>query len=292
MWKRGVMMMLAALVMLPVMVGAQGNPWVSQFSNPSSSHHWALIETKRPASLVRTEIEYEHAGAQLRGYLVYDENIEGRRPGVMVVHEWWGLNDYAKKRADMLAELGYVAFACDVYGEPPTDDPAVAAQRARRFYDDRALFRQRLYAGLSRLATDSRADTQNLAAIGYCFGGTAVLEMARDDAPLKAVVAFHGGLSNPNPDDDANIECMVLVCNGAADPIVPMADRQAFIASMESHGVDYQFIEYGGALHAFTNSVAKVDPDDPNPVSGYQREADHRSWQHMRSWLKEAWTRR
>ncbi|MGP1347041.1 MAG: dienelactone hydrolase family protein [Phycisphaerales bacterium] len=248
--------------------------------------------TTRPNTdtLVRGEAEYQHEGTTYRGYLVYNgaNPDTGPRPAIIVFHEWWGLNDYARTRADMLAKLGYVAFAPDLYAQPPTDDPAIAGQRARALYADRALFRARLNAAMDALTAMTKlVDTDNIAAIGYCMGGTAALELARSGAPLKAIVSFHGGLGTPNEQDNANIKAKVLVCNGSADPLVPFEERQAFIESMNRHNIDFKFIEYAGAVHSFTNPAAGKGARAGNPASQHHPIADERSWSDMRLWLAD-----
>jgi dienelactone hydrolase len=237
------------------------------------------------AEIVTEEITYQHDNVTLRGYLAYDDELEGPTPGVLVIHEWWGHNEYARERARMLAELGYVAFSLDMYGR---DVLATTPERAQRlaapFYQDRQKMRSRAQAGLDVLADHARVDETRLAAIGYCMGGTVALELARSGADLDAVVSFHGGLSTPDPNDANNIKGTVLVCNGAADPLVPTDERNAFIKEMEDAGVDYLFTEYGGALHSFTNPEAdNVDI----PGVGYDKKADERSWRDMRNLFEE-----
>ncbi|GAB4518766.1 MAG: dienelactone hydrolase family protein [Phycisphaerales bacterium] len=231
------------------------------------------------AEIVTKAITYEHNGVTLEGYIAYDDATDARLPGVLVIHEWWGHNDYAQRRARMLAEQGYIAFALDMYGKGTlADTPQDASALATPFYQDRTLMRTRARAGLDVLADHPRCDDDRLAAIGYCFGGTVALELARSGAPLDAVVSFHGGLSTPNPDDANNITGSVLVCNGAVDDFVSEDERRAFRREMEDAGVDYQFIEYGGAVHSFTNPEA--DALNMDSVA-YDEHADRRSWRAM-----------
>ncbi len=235
---------------------------------------------------VKTEvIEYKLGNTTLEGYLAYDDAKTGVRPGVVIVHQWRGLTENEKMRARMLAELGYVALAVDVYGKgvrPATSEEA--SREAGKYYADTKLLRERLQAGLQTLLANKRVDAKRVAAIGYCFGGSAVLELARAGAPLAGVVSFHGGLKTSNPADAANIKGKVLVCHGAEDSYVPMADVQAFMEEMKAANVDYQFIAYSGAVHSFTQKEAG---DDKTKGSAYNANADRRSWQAMKDFFAE-----
>jgi dienelactone hydrolase len=230
-------------------------------------------------------IEYRHGGVVLEGYLAYDDAAPGKRPGVLVVHEWVGHNPYVRKRAEMLAELGYVAFALDMYGKGVlAKNPMEAAEKAGVFKKDRALMRARATAGLEILAKGGRVDPQKLAAMGYCFGGTTVLELARGGAPLLGVVSFHGALETPHPEDARNIKGKVLALHGAADPFVPPAEVAAFEKEMSDAKVDWQLVKYGGAVHSFTNPGAG---NDPAKGAAYDAKADARSWQAMKDFFAE-----
>lgn len=246
----------------------------------------AIVLATGAQAAIRTErIEYRHGDALLEGYLAYDDSISGKRPGVLVVHEWWGLNDYAKHRARQLAGLGYVAFALDMYGKgKASSDAKQAGEWAGAFRSDRKLCRDRAAAGMEVLKRNARVDPARIAAIGYCFGGMVVLEMARGGADLKGVVSFHGSLATPNPDDARNIKGKVLVLHGADDPFVSPAEIAAFQEEMRRAGVDWQMDFYGGSLHAFTN------PDAGKAGIkgvGYNEAADRRSWLAMRSFFDE-----
>lgn len=224
-------------------------------------------------------VEYSHGGTVMEGYMVWDKGYPGKRPGVLVVHEWWGLNDYAKQRARDLAELGYVAFACDVYGKGVrASTPEEARELAGRFYEDRNLLRSRTASALQLLRSHELVNTEHLAAVGFCFGGMTVLELARSGAELAGVVSFHGGLQTPNPDDAHNIRCKVLVLHGADDPYVPPEDVLAFEEEMRAAHVDWQLIKYGGAVHAFTNPAAGSDKASG---AAYDERAAKRSRQAM-----------
>jgi dienelactone hydrolase len=235
---------------------------------------------------IRTQVqEYYDGQTVLRGYVAYDDAIQDKRPGVLVIPEWWGLTDYAKHRCEQLAKLGYVAFAADMYGQgQTTDSPDQAGKWSAPFIKDRALMRTRANLALDILRQQRYTDPQRIAAIGYCFGGTGVLELARSGASVAGVVCFHGNLSNPNPKDDDNIKCKVLVCQGAADKFVPQKAVDAFWDEMSKTDVDWQLILYSGAEHAFTNPDADMYH---LPGIGYNANADHRSWDTMMNFFKE-----
>ena len=235
---------------------------------------------------VKTEVvAYQDGDAVLEGYLAYDDAIEGRRPGVLVVHEWKGLGPYAQRRAEQLAELGYLAFAADMYGKGVrAKDHVEAAALAGIYKNNRQLMRGRITAALAVLKAHPLADPQRLAAIGYCFGGTSVLELARSGADVLGVVSFHGALDTPNPADARNITARVLVLHGADDPYVAADQVAAFEREMRDAGVRYRLITYEGAVHSFTVPEAG---DDPSKGAAYNEEADQRSWEAMKSFFEE-----
>ncbi len=235
---------------------------------------------------IHTEtIEYTIDGKPFEGYLAYDKSVTSHRPGVLIVHQWMGVTDNEKMRARMLAEIGYVAFALDIYGKGvrPANSQEAGAQ-AGKFRGDRALFRKHLNAGLAQLRTSPMVDTTRLAAIGYCFGGGGVLELARSGARVNGVVSFHGSLNTPNPADANNITAKVLVLHGAVDPYVSDDEVLAFKKEMEDAGVDYVLTMYGGAVHAFTQKEAG---NDPAAGAAYDEAADRRSWQAMKDFFAE-----
>lgn len=238
---------------------------------------------------VKTEtVQYQHDDVTLEGYLAKPCMTIGKKPGVLVIHEWWGLNDYAKLRTRELAEMGYVAFACDVYGQGQvTEDASQAQQWATPFYQDRALFRDRLNAGLEQLKQHPDVDSSKLAAIGFCFGGTAALELARSGADVDGVVSFHGGLANPNPGDNDQINAKVLVLNGYDDPMVPMEDRAALKENLTEANVDWVFVDFANTVHSFTNPGA--DEKEIDGV-GYNAWAADEAWRMMQLFLADVFT--
>ncbi len=250
----------------------------------------ALVITAAFATSARAEIrtelvEYREGDTVMEGYLAWDDSIEGRRPGVVVVHEWYGLNDYAKMRARMVAELGYVAFAADIYGKGiRAGNSEEAAAISSKYTRDRGLLRARANAALKALKEHELVDTSRTAAIGYCFGGTTVLELARSGADVRGVVSFHGGLDTPDPGDAKNIKGGVLALHGAEDPFAGPEKAAAFRDEMTKAGVDWQMNYYGGAVHSFTNPASG---NDKTKGIAYNEKADRRSWKAMKAFLKE-----
>ena len=235
---------------------------------------------------IHTEtIEYKEGDTVLEGYLAYDGSLKGKRPGVLIVHQWKGLTDYEKKRAAMLAKLGYNVFALDIYGKGLRPQSAQeAGAQAGKYRSNRDLLRARAQAGLAVLQKHELTDSKRVAAIGYCFGGTTVIELARSGADIAGVVSFHGGLDSPHPEDGKNIKCKVLALHGADDPHVSPKDLAAFEDEMRQAKVDWQLVKYGGAVHAFTDWNA-----GDNPVQGvaYNKKADRRSWEAMKEFFAE-----
>lgn len=231
-------------------------------------------------------VEYKQGDTVLEGYLAHDDAAQGKRPGVIVVHDWKGNGEFSKKKAEDLAKLGYVAFACDIYGKgvrPATAQDASA--QAGKFKNDRALLRARVNAALDVMRDHKSVDSAKIGAIGFCFGGTTVLELARSGAPVAGVVSFHGGLSSPAPEDAKNIKAKVLVLHGADDPFVKPDEVLAFEDEMRKGGVDWQLVAYGNAVHSFTNKAAG---DDNSKGAAYNEKADRRSWEDMKDFFNEA----
>lgn len=244
-----------------------------------------FVSMKANSEIITKEIEYKDGNTILHGYLAYDNSNENPRPGILIIHQWRGLSDYEKMRARQLAESGYVAFAADIYGKdvrPST--PEEAGKEAGKYYGDLNLFRQRLNAGLEELKKQQFTDGGKIAVIGYCFGGSGALELARSGADIKGAVSFHGGLKTQNPDDAKNIKGRILVLHGAVDPYVPDEDVTAFKKEMEAAGIDYVLTEYAGAVHSFTMESAG---NDPSKGSAYNEKADKRSWKAMSEFFDE-----
>jgi dienelactone hydrolase len=235
---------------------------------------------------IKTEIvEYKHGDTILEGYLAYDDSLKGKRPGVIIIHQWGGLKDYEKSRAEQIAALEYVAFAIDMYGKgvrPAT--PQESAKQATIYRSDRHLMRERAIAGFEELKKHSNVDVSKISAMGYCFGGGTALELARSGADLIGTVSFHGNLDTQNSSDAKNIKGRILVLTGADDPSVPPPQVIAFQDEMRKAGVDWQLVSYGGAVHAFTDPSAG---NDNSKGAAYNKKADERSWEEMKRFFKE-----
>lgn len=243
----------------------------------------ATLAQSALAAIHTETIEYTQGGMPLDGFLAYDDSSDKARPGVLLIPDWMGVGDYAKSRARQLAELGYVAFAADIYGKGVRPaDAKEASGLAGKYKGDRPLYRQRLEAGLAQLTSSKLVAPGQVAAIGYCFGGTGVLELARSGAKVKGVVSFHGGLGTPTPRDAKNIQCPVLVLHGADDPFVKPDEVAAFKKEMADAGVQYEFIAYPGAVHSFTRPDAG---SDPGKGVAYNKEADEKSWAAMKKFF-------
>ena len=241
------------------------------------------------AAAIKTEtVEYRAGETTCRGYLAYDDAVTAKRPGVIVVHEWWGLNDYPKQRAEQLAQLGYVAFCADMYGDGKTTrDAKEAAALAGQAMKDPAAARARMTAALETIRKQPQVDGRHVGAIGYCFGGGVVLAMARAGMDLDGVVSFHGGLGTQSPAGKGAVKARVLACHGADDTFLTPEEIVNFQKEMTAAGADWQLIVYGGAVHAFTNPNA-----DKAGIPGvaYNQQADHRSWEAMKLFLKDVFT--
>jgi dienelactone hydrolase len=239
----------------------------------------AMIGSTAAAGITTKTIAYEDQGQSLQGYLAYDDAVKGRRPAILVVHEWWGLNDYVRKRVDQLASLGYVAFASDMYGKGRvTEHPNEAGEWATQVSKNSEFWRRRALAGLAVLKNQPQTDPSRIAAIGYCFGGSTVQQLAYSGADIRGVVSFHGALQMP-PQSTAAIKSRILICQGGADPFIEPQQFQDYLAAMEKSGLDYQVIVYSGAKHSFTNPDA--DKKGMAPL-GYSPSADRRSWADMK----------
>jgi dienelactone hydrolase len=246
----------------------------------------ALFATPAWAAVKGEEVQYRDGNVVMKGYLAYDDAIKGKRPGVIVVHEWWGHNEYTRKRARMLAELGYTALAVDMYGEGKTaDHPDTAGKFSGEVRKNMALMTARFNAARQVLIKHKTVDAERVAAIGYCFGGSVVLEMARQGADLAGVVSFHGNLQTEHPAKPGKVKAQLLVLNGGDDPFVSAESIAAFKKEMEAARAKYRFVSYPGAKHAFTNPDADGYGKKFNLPLAYNAVADKESWDQMKVFL-------
>jgi dienelactone hydrolase len=249
------------------------------------------VSSLTQAAIKTEEIPYQSAdGTKLIGYYAYDDAIKGARPGVVVVHEWWGLNDYAKRRARDLAELGYSALAIDMYGEGKnTEHPKDAMAFMQAATKDAAASSKRFEAGLDLLKKQPQTDVNKLAAIGYCFGGGVVLNAARQGEPLLGVVSFHGALATNTPATPGSVKAKILVEHGALDSMVTPNNVIAFKSEMDKAGANYKFVTLEGAKHGFTNPDADrlSHGEHGGPDIGYNKAADEKSWTDMKAFFQK-----
>lgn len=232
-------------------------------------------------------VEYTSGNVVLNGYLAYDPSVKGKRPGVLVVHEWWGHNEYARKRAEMLARLGYTALAVDMYGEgKQAGHPDEAGKFAKEISGNLDMKIARFMAATSYLKKHESVDPARIAAIGYCFGGSVVLDMARAGMDLKGVVSFHGGLTTNNPARTGAVNAKILVCHGEKDSFITTEQIAAFKQEMSEAKADLKFITYKYAKHSFTNPEADSYAKKFNIPVGYNAAADKKSWEDMSQFLK------
>jgi dienelactone hydrolase len=231
------------------------------------------------------DIEYRDGELTLKGFLVHDETPSGKRPGILVAHEAWGLGEHAIERSRMLAELGYVAFAADLFGNRrQISDMGEAAASIGDLRQEPVKLRNRILAALRSLAALPQVDSARLGAIGFCFGGTTVLELARSGADVRGVVCFHGSLDTGSPAVRGQIKSSVLVCTGGEDPMIPSSQLNAFADEMRNAEVDWQLTVYGATVHSFTNPSAD---GSISPGILYNKKSDERSWRAMRSFFED-----
>ncbi|MEI8086763.1 MAG: dienelactone hydrolase family protein [Paludibacter sp.] len=244
--------------------------------------------SKKVTSMIKEEnITYSVGSTVMKGYIAYNENLKGKRPAVLIVHEWWGLNDYPKTRAKQLAELGYIAMAVDMYGDGKiATNPKEAQALASTFYSNPQLSKSRLDAALAEIKKHKQTDNQNIFAIGYCFGGSVVLNSAKLGSELKGVVSFHGGLAGV-PANKKLLKAMILVCNGGNDKFVSENDINTFKHQLDSIGANYTFITYPNATHAFTNPASTEVGKSFNMPIEYNKKADIDSWNDMLAFFKK-----
>jgi dienelactone hydrolase len=240
------------------------------------------------AKVTGREVEYKTGDTVLKGYLVQNSAVKGKRPAVLVVHEWWGHNEYARKRARMLAEQGYVALAVDMYGDGKTaQHPDDAGKFAGEVMKNMAIGEARFNAALDFIKQQPAVDPERIAAIGYCFGGGIVLHMALRGADLKGVASFHGILSIDSPATDGAVKAKVLVFNGEADKMVPPAQVVAFKEKMTKAGASFRYVGYPGVMHSFTSPDADALAEKFKLPMAYDKKADKDSWAQTKKFLKE-----
>lgn len=253
-------------------------------SNSADKEDSTVQKTAKTMTIKEEPVSYSAGNVSLKGYVAYDENVQGKRPVVLVVPEWWGMTDYPRRRAKMLAEMGYLAMAVDMYGDGKiATNPDEAMKAASPFYTAPQLGKERLDAALAKAASLSQADTSKVVAIGYCFGGSMVLNYAKLGAPVLGVVSFHGGLEGVKP--QKGTKAQFLICHGGADSFVPETQVNAFKKSMDSAGVNYTFKVYEGATHAFTNPDATATGEKFKMPIRYNRSADTASWNDMKDFF-------
>ena len=259
-------------------------------NNQSNNTETKMQKDSSVSAIKEEAVSYTLDGKTYKGYVVYDSNKQGKRPAILVVHEWWGLNDYSRSRARQLAELGYIAMAADMFGDGKTgDNPKAAQELATPFYNDPQLTKTRLDAALNKLKEYPQVDAANIAAIGYCFGGYVVLNAVKLGADLKGIVSFHGGLGGA-PVKKELIKSQILVCHGEADEFVNK-EVAPFKKSMDSASVEYTFKSYPNATHAFTNPNATENGKKFNMPIAYNAAADTASWRDMKEFFNKLFTK-
>ncbi len=240
------------------------------------------------AGIKTEEVSYKSDDVTMKGFLAYDDAIKEKRPGILIVHEWWGHNEYVRNRARMLAELGYTAFALDMYGDGKnTTHPKDAQKFSGEVNENMDKAKKRFLAAMDVLKAQKTVDPDRIAAIGYCFGGSVVLEMARQGLDLDAVASFHGGLKLQTPAESGKIKAKILVCHGADDSFIPAEEIATFQKEMKDAGADVTFISYPGAKHGFTNPGADELAKTAGIPIAYNAEADKKSWQEMQNFFKK-----
>lgn len=255
-------------------------------SNKSSENKGDEQAVKEP-NIVGVEVSYATDSTEMKGYIVYDESIEGKRPGILVVHEWWGHNNYTRERANMLAELGYTALAIDMYGDgKQAEHPEDAGKFMNQVISNMDEAKARFMKAKETLQNHPSVDADKIAAIGYCFGGSVVLTMANAGVDLDAVAAFHSGLDLPIQPNAETLKVKILVCNGAADPFIPSESVEKFKADMDAVGADYKYISYENAVHAFTSPDADELGKKFDLPLAYDEKADNDSWSELQTLLK------
>jgi dienelactone hydrolase len=247
-----------------------------------------MLVTSALAEIRGEPVDYKAGDVTMKGYLAYDDSITGKRPGILVVHEWWGHDEYARRRARMLAELGYTALAVDMYGEgKQANHPDDAGKFSGEIRKNMELGRERFLAAMKVLKENGFTDAERIGAIGYCFGGSVVLQMARDGMDLAGVASFHGGLTTSAPARPGAVRAKILVLHGADDQFIAPEQIEDFKREMEAAGATYRFITYPGAKHSFTNPDADTYAEKFKIPLGYSADGDKKSWSEMQSFFKD-----
>lgn len=287
-----------SMLLLPLMIVACSDPGTSsgdasQGAAQDTTENVAetTAEPQTGPAIVTEEIEYDVDGESFTGYLAYDEAIDGKRPGVLVVHEWWGHNEYARTRAVQLARMGYVAFALDMYGTGKVaDHPDNANQFMQEAMKSPQQVKARFLSAKAVLDQQAVTDADKTAAIGYCFGGGVVLNMARAGVDIDGVASFHGALNTVFPPAPGGIKAKILVLHGAEDSLVPPELVVSFKEEMDQAGADYRFISYPGVKHSFTNPGATEVGEKYGMPLAYDEAADEQSWNELRAFLDSLWS--
>lgn len=273
-------------IVLMILIASCGSNKSGTETNESAKDE-ASESVDVPKDIKGEEVTYDADSISMNGFIAYDANQAGPRPGILVVHEWWGHNDYARKRAEMLAEMGYVALAVDMYGDgKQADHPDDAAKFSSAVSGNMEGAKARFLKALDVLKSNAATDSTKIAAIGYCFGGGVVLNAARFGFPLQGVVSFHGSLDTSTPAKPGDIKATILVCHGADDPFVSPEAIEAFKKEMDEAGANYTFNAYDGAKHSFTNQDATAAGQKFNMPLEYNQAADSSSWAEMTAFFE------
>lgn len=251
----------------------------------------ALLSSPGQAEITGEEIDYSVGGTTFKGYLAYDSANSGKRPGVLVVHEWWGHNDYVRERADMLAELGYTALALDMYGDGKlAEHPQDAGKFAKEVMSNMDTMQKRFEAALQQLKAHASVKADDIAAIGYCFGGGVVLNMARSGLDIDGVASFHGSLGAAIKPEAGDVKARILVLHGGGDKFISADQVADFNKEMIEAGADYKFVSYPGVLHGFTSKEADKKAEEFGIPLAYDAHADQHSWAEMQTFFEELFT--
>ncbi|PKD44002.1 dienelactone hydrolase family protein [Rhodohalobacter barkolensis] len=254
---------------------------------PESQSQSEKMEMDDSPAVVGEEVSYSAGDLTMNGYIAYDDNLEGERPGILVVHEWWGHDEHARNSAEKLAELGYVALAVDMYGDGRmADHPEDAMQFSGEVMGNFENANERFTAAMETLRNHSMVNGEQIGAIGYCFGGSVILAMAHSGADLDGIVAFHAGLQLPiMPEEEIDTE--ILILNGADDPMVSEEDIENLTSAYDELGTSYEFVSYDGATHAYTNPAADSLGQEFDLPLAYNADVDEQSWERMKQFFDE-----